>query len=359
MHFGQTPQQLFTAPHPPRLPAYQCGLPLFHELLHPTTVTTNTSGLNAAALPLPPPPVDTGNSSIVLPDMSTPTTAFKPSTPIAAALLNPPQALDPMATPVVMVQVSASNAHLVSIAELDTFDDSEVDSENDGASTTTPKPPLSITPDQQPRSNSEGASGGTGGTVAPPARSGFGWFSKAVAPPPLPPKDAPVRNPMDVRPLLTTYPALVHKGAPYAVHVEHLLEHIVVVYEDGSFAPHKFEPFVPSSGLPFTFKPGKRKPMVHPRLASNGVRSISAHLPPETVGFCGNIIGILVPATKRATVNDAVIINVGGVDGGIRWQCVDGKRFGVRWSQFVAIYCSVFAIAVVFPAMFTDVFAEL
>jgi hypothetical protein len=328
MHFGQTPQQLFTAPHPPRLPAYQCGLPLFHELLHPTTVTRTAHGLNTNALLPPPPAIDVGNSSVVFPEMTTSVDGFKPSTPIAASLLTPPSSVDPMATPVVVVQVSSSNAHLVSIAELDTFDDSEPDSETDGTSMATPKPPRSSTPEHQARSSSAGGSV-TGSITAPPARSGFGWFGKVVAPPPLPPKDAPVRNPMDVRPLLSTFPAIVHKGAPYAVHVEHVLEHVVVIYEDGSFAPHKFEPFVPSSGLPFTFKPGKRKPMVHPRLASNGVRSISAQLPPETVGFSGNITAILAPLGKRATVNDAVIISVGAVDGGIRWQCVDGKRFGV------------------------------
>jgi hypothetical protein len=35
-HFGQTPAQLFSAPHPPRLPISQCTLPLFHDGLLPT-----------------------------------------------------------------------------------------------------------------------------------------------------------------------------------------------------------------------------------------------------------------------------------------------------------------------------------
>jgi hypothetical protein len=34
-HFGQTPAQLFNIPHPARLPASQCSLPLFHDGLLP------------------------------------------------------------------------------------------------------------------------------------------------------------------------------------------------------------------------------------------------------------------------------------------------------------------------------------
>ena len=92
------------------------------------------------------------------------------------------------------------------------------------------------------------------------------------------------------------------------------------MYSDFSIAIHKLDP-TPNTALPFTMKPGKRRPMLASRLLvpAAGDADVS-----------GMLFGVGWWAPKKPSINDCVLVSVGYVDGSLRWQSFDGKKHGVR-----------------------------
>lgn len=128
---------------------------------------------------------------------------------------------------------------------------------------------------------------------------------------------------MGVPPDLVAYPVPCgQKPASYPLFVQYVLEHVVVLYADYTIATHKLDP-TPGNSLPFTAKPGKRRPMVSSRLlcpvSSSGNSS----------GLSSSCFGVVWWTPKKPTISDCVFVSVGYVDGSLRWQSLDGKKHGV------------------------------
>jgi hypothetical protein len=96
----------------------------------------------------------------------------------------------------------------------------------------------------------------------------------------------------------------------------------VVLYADYTIATHKLDP-TPGNSLPFTAKPGKRRPMVSSRLLC----PVSAS--GNSSGLSSSCFGVVWWTPKKPTISDCVFVSVGYVDGSLRWQSLDGKKHGV------------------------------